>query len=201
MDMAVTLEQVERLREKADISYEEARAVLEQCGGDLLEALILLERQGRTRAPGGGGFFTTQPGGGTAGVTDLVLTEPPPGQKKARREGSGFWAQLRELLYAGLNLLRHSLSNQFEVWRHGELMTSLPVLILIILVIVAFWITIPLVIVGHFFGCQYRFSGPDLNQERVNEVMDKVSHTVGDVVDQVKEEFRKQADKEKNKKS
>ena len=38
--MAVTLEQVERLREEADLSYEEARALLEQTQGDLLEALL-----------------------------------------------------------------------------------------------------------------------------------------------------------------
>ena len=54
--MAVTLEQVERLRERADISEEEAKTLLEQCGGDLLEALILLERRGSATPTGQGGF-------------------------------------------------------------------------------------------------------------------------------------------------
>ena len=39
--MSVTLEQVERLRAHAAVSYEEARRALEACDGDLLDALIL----------------------------------------------------------------------------------------------------------------------------------------------------------------
>jgi len=42
--MSVTLEQVEQLRAHAAVSYEEARRALEACDGDLLDALILLER-------------------------------------------------------------------------------------------------------------------------------------------------------------
>ena len=40
------IEKVERLREKADVTYEEAKAALEQSDGDLLDAMVLLERQG-----------------------------------------------------------------------------------------------------------------------------------------------------------
>ena len=65
--MAVTLEQVEQLRQKADISYEEAKLLLEQTDGNLLDALILLERQGRMAD--GGGFFTTQSDGSSADPT------------------------------------------------------------------------------------------------------------------------------------
>ena len=43
--MSVTLEQVEQLRAHAAVSYEEARRALEACDGDLLDALILLERE------------------------------------------------------------------------------------------------------------------------------------------------------------
>ena len=41
------MEKVERLREKANVTYEEAKAALEQTGGDLLDAMVLLERQSR----------------------------------------------------------------------------------------------------------------------------------------------------------
>ena len=41
--MEITLEQVERLREKADVSYGQAKAALEYSGGNLLDALIYLE--------------------------------------------------------------------------------------------------------------------------------------------------------------
>ena len=41
------LEMVEKLREKANVSYEEANAALEACDWDLLDALLMLESQGR----------------------------------------------------------------------------------------------------------------------------------------------------------
>ena len=52
------MEKVERLREKANVTYEEAKAVLEQTGGDLLDAMVLLERQGKVREPAQSTFST-----------------------------------------------------------------------------------------------------------------------------------------------
>ena len=43
-------EKVERLRANANVSYEEAAAALDACGGDLLDAMILLEKQGKAKA-------------------------------------------------------------------------------------------------------------------------------------------------------
>ena len=44
--MEITLEQVERLGEEANVSYGQAKAALEYSGGNLLDALIYLEEQG-----------------------------------------------------------------------------------------------------------------------------------------------------------
>ena len=109
-------------------------------------------------------------------------------------------ARLRELLAAAVDLLRHCTVNQFEVWRNGERMTALPVLILILLVLVAYWISLPLLVVGLFFGCKYRFSGPDLDKNRVGEVVNQVSAKVGDAVGQVRDEFKREFDKSRGKK-
>ena len=187
--MAVSLEQVERLREKVDISYEEAKALLEQTNGDLLDALILLERQGRVERAGGG-FYTTRPQGeerplsGPLGVGDYWRRTRTDTSKMSWRD------RLREVWDTLVNVLRHSTENQFEVWRRGELMTSIPVLILIILIIVAFWISVPLLVVGLLIGCRYRFSGPDLGKENINNAMNTVSETVDDMVDSVKQELQ-----------
>ncbi len=187
--MSVTLEQVERLREKSGASYEECRDALERSGGDLLDALILLERMGKSGSGAHGGTYTTQPGGGVDEAARLVLqTTQPQGGKKKSKEGGGDW--LRELWGALVNLLRHSTVNQFEVWRKGRLMTSIPILILVLLVIVAFWVSVSLLVLGLVLGCRYRFVGPDLGRERVNSVVDNVSATVDGVVEQVKQSFR-----------
>ena len=52
------MEKVERLREKANVTYEEAKAALEQTGGDLLDAMVLLERQGKVKEPAQSTFST-----------------------------------------------------------------------------------------------------------------------------------------------
>ena len=46
-----TMEKVEALRKKANISYEEAKNVLEQANGDLLDAMVILERQSKINKP------------------------------------------------------------------------------------------------------------------------------------------------------
>ena len=43
------LKKVEKLMERADVSYEEAKAVLEECGWDVLEAVVKLESQGKLK--------------------------------------------------------------------------------------------------------------------------------------------------------
>ena len=195
--MAVTLEQVERLREEADLSYEEARALLEQTQGDLLEALILLERQGRTRGAAKSAYYSTRPSRDAAEGAALVPTAPSRGGRRRSAgqdaERPGFRAQLKALLRAAVDLLRHSTVNQFEVWRHGEMMTSLPVLILILLILVAFWISVPLLLLGLFFGCRYRFSGPDLEKSGAGDAVNRVTGVVGDAVEQVKDAFTRAA--------
>jgi phosphate uptake regulator len=47
--MSINLEQIEALRQRANVSYEEAKAALELCNGDIVEALIYLERQNKVR--------------------------------------------------------------------------------------------------------------------------------------------------------
>ena len=51
------LEKVEKLREKANVSFAEAKEALDNTGGDILDALIYLEKQGKSTIPAGGGFF------------------------------------------------------------------------------------------------------------------------------------------------
>ncbi len=52
------IEKVERLRERANVTYEEARAALEMTGGDLLDAIVLLEKQGKLKEPAHSTFST-----------------------------------------------------------------------------------------------------------------------------------------------
>ncbi|GLC30939.1 DUF4342 domain-containing protein [Clostridium omnivorum] len=47
--MSINLEQIEALRERANVSYGEAKEALETCNGDLVEALIYLEKNNKIK--------------------------------------------------------------------------------------------------------------------------------------------------------
>lgn len=59
--MSANLELIEMLRERANVSYEEAREALEKCNGDIVDALIYLEKQDKIKPPtkerGASGFW------------------------------------------------------------------------------------------------------------------------------------------------
>jgi hypothetical protein len=64
-----TIEMVEKLRERARVSYEDAKLALDACGGDMLEAVIYLEKQGKTPPPQGG-FYASGGAAAEGGAGD-----------------------------------------------------------------------------------------------------------------------------------
>lgn len=181
--MEITLEQVERLREKADVSYARAKQALEYSGGNLLDALIYLEEQGDIPRPEGACYSTRS------------QTPPPPREEPEEaepRKRAGKWKKAER--GGVLQRLRFLLlDNELEIWRRDSPVTAIPVLILILLLIVAYYIVLPLLILGLFLGFRYRFSGPDLERESINNVMGSVADTAADLGRQVMDELRAQS--------
>ena len=121
--MEITLEQVERLREKADVSYGQAKQALEYSGGNLLDALIYLEEQGAIPRPQGAYYSTRN-----------ETPPPPPSQeelaplgektdgteqrKKKKFKGMGMKVVSGKTLFGTLR--RWLIDNELEIWRRGQ---------------------------------------------------------------------------------
>ena len=183
--MEITLEQVERLREKAAVSYGQAKAALEYSGGNLLDALIYLEERGvipGRRTP------TTPPRGGAAAppTQDLPLPVEPAAGKKRRR------SRLRRLMRRLRSIL---LDNELEIWRRGAAHHCHPHAAADRHSDLFFWIALPLMLLGLFFGFRYQVTGPDLEDDALNGVMGSVADTAADVGRQVMDELRSQHEK------
>jgi hypothetical protein len=169
----VTLEQVERLREKTNVSFEDAKAALEATDEDLLDALIYLEKQGKAAPPAGGGWYSSQ-------STALVAMASAGGHEK-KNSGESFSDMMKRFGRFCLDLLDKGNNNHLEAERMGASVFTLPVTVLAVLLVFFFWVVVPLFIVSLFFGFRYRFRGKELGKEAVNRVMDGASDTVEEI--------------------
>ncbi len=187
----ITLEQVERLRSLADVSYADAKAALEAADGELLNALIWLEQEGKIPAAGVSGYSTrTQEGAGgpsaaSGRVDGASAAARSAEQEEARRRE---YEQRKEQARTAWRTIRHWLvDNRLEAYhRPSGRELQIPVLVALVLLVLAFWLVPVLLIAGYFLGWRYRLAGPDLGREDVNQVMDNINDTAGDVVTSVK---------------
>lgn len=173
-----TLEMVEKLRERANVTYDEAKEALLASGDDLLEAMIYLEKQGKVRPPENNGYYSSQP------PLSLVPVDSEDDgkrrRKQARRESGDILETLSRILKWLEGLLHKSIINRFEVQHKGNCILSVPVIVLVLLLMFCFWIVLPLLVIGVFVDCKYRFRGPQLDDNVVNDVMDSVSKVADD---------------------
>lgn len=168
-----TLEQVEKLRAMANVTYDEAKTALEAANGDLLEAIIYLEKQGKVNAPSGGGYYSSKK------TSDTYSESYKEGcwekQAHCHHHGAGFSSMVKKLGHFCRKLIRKGNANSFEVLKGEESKASAPVTGFALLLIFAPWITIPLIIIGLFFGFRYRFNGPDFSDNTVNDAMNSAA--------------------------
>lgn len=167
-----TLEQVEKLRSMANISYDEAKTALEATNGDLLEAIIYLEKQGKVNPPTGGGYYSSQK---NPNMEEATYKEACWDKHKHCHSGKTFMSTMKKIWRFCLDIFQKGNDNSFEVLKGEERKAIFPVTILALLLIFAFWITIPLLILGLFFGFRYRFHGPDFRGNTVNNAMNSAA--------------------------
>lgn len=154
------LEKIERLRERAQVSYDEAREAYEQADGDLLDALILLEKQGKVRPPQGDGYYRSEqtvhePSGEGQGERSEGR------QGRSEQETNNFKETLDRIVKFLGGLIKKGNNTSFEILKDKEHMASFPVTVLALLLLFAPWVTLPLIVIGLFFGFHYQFVSND----------------------------------------
>ena len=146
------LEKVDKLRERANVSYEEAKEALEASNWDLLDAMVYLEKHGKA--------------------------EPPEQVEEQEKESSeGLLTKLAKICKV---LFRMSKENSFCVNRHDKELIRIPAWVLILALLFAWKIILPAVVIALFFDCRYSFSGKD-DLSPANKAMDKASEFAGKV--------------------
>ena len=172
-------EMVELLQDKAGVSAEEARDALERANWDLLDAVLVLEQDGKLE-PGGETYSTKTP-------EEEASTEKErhTGARDAVRWGS---QAIRKLVRIGN-------ANQFVITRKGEEILSLPVTAFALILIFLFWLAAVALVVGLFCGLRYSFRGPNLGKPVINDAIDRAADMAESVKEDLMGEYAAQKDR------
>ena len=161
---------VEKLRQKANVNYEEAKAALEASDWDILDALVLLESEGKVKDAEAKAEYTTQEKSNHKVYVEVKDVKPELKEGAAR-----LWAWIKKIFQKGN-------TNQFVINRHGEELIAMPITVLVLLML-CFWpFSLLVLFVGLFLGARYSFRGPDMTG-KVNEVMSKVQDKASSAVE------------------
>ena len=185
-------EMTEKLSEKCNVTREEARNALESGDWNMLTAAqrIELEKVRRTQeleaVVSGSEAVAVQiaaegdaPEEDAAGEDTVVDTaettetaeKPEPARVKKHRGDRGFrnvGAHARRLVACGNR-------NRLVVRHGGDVLVELPVTVLVVLMLCAFWVCVPLTVIGLFAGCRYSFDGKDLGRDEINGALGKAA--------------------------
>lgn len=155
-------EMVEKLRQKANVTYEEAKAALEASDWDILDALVLLESEGKVKKDPDAAEYTTR---------------EKPVEEKPQSDRSKFYEAGRKLGTIIGTLFQKGNANNFVITHHGKEKVSMPLTVLVVLLICCWPLSLIVLVLGLLLGLRYSFRGPDI-AARVNDAMNKAADVV-----------------------
>ena len=168
-------EKVEKLREKANVSYEEARDALRASDGDILDAMVYLENLGKVQAPKYS-QYTTSSEDNYSQYSDVKSTVSAQ-ERKADSESFGskvgsfinrVWKQCCDIHF----IAKHKDSEVINVPLWG----------LLLVLLLAWHACIVLFIISLFFEWRYNFiSESEMDLHQANKAMDVCSNTAEDL--------------------
>ncbi|MBQ0065248.1 MAG: hypothetical protein KBT48_05745 [Firmicutes bacterium] len=173
------IDKIDRLRESANVSFEEAREALDETNWDLLDAVVYLENHGKTVQP----INTTK-------STNKDEIPPLPSVKQVVEDNEQIYQDEEQLPERIKRFARKCFeflrNNSLKVNKDGKKWFSTPLYIPLILILVSWTWFLIIAIIALFFDVRYVFVGKN-SLDKVNQFMDRIYK----IVDKIKEEFKK----------
>ncbi|EIF6288129.1 ubiquitin [Clostridium perfringens] len=170
------LKLVDKLKNKANISYEEAKDALEKSNWDMLEAMLYLEAHGKVEKPSLSIFYTNESKESYNENGEEVNLKKDTNENNFENK-NGF-----EGVFEAICKAIDTCNNIFiEIIRNSRVILKIPFTVLIVLLFFAFWIVIPLMIIGLFFNMEFLVSSKKIDVDKINKVFKETSKVVKDV--------------------
>ena len=176
-------EMIKVLMEKAKVSHEEAEEALQECDFDLLDAIIYLERKGKVEN----------------NETNTIIEAAEVSKEENKKESDGNHKKKcggigevigRIIKFIG-KVIDKGNKNDFEISKESKKPIKISLTISALLLIIAFWPVAVLLVVGLFSGYKYSITGPDINTDKVNDILNKASESADNIKDDFKEEYKR----------
>ena len=168
---------IDKLREKANISYEEAKIVLENNNWNILDALLYLEESGKIEKPSVSIFYTNE--SRYSGEIQVIKNNDEY-KYKAQSGFQGIFEAICKFIDTCNNIF-------LEIKKVDKVFLKIPLTVVAILSFFMFWIIIPLIIIGLFFDIEFYVYAKSIDTNKVNKILSEVSKYVKDI----KEKFKK----------
>ncbi len=159
------LEKVEKLRERANVSYQEAKAALEENNWDLLDAMVALEKAGKTNSPRQEQYSTSYDQQEEyIPVIQKVIEQ----EERQPRPGKTIGGAIRKFF-------RICRDNSFCINHRDSNMIRLPLLAAVVILLFTWKVAIPVMLIALLFGFRYSFEGKD-ELKQANAFMESASN-------------------------
>ncbi len=155
------LEMVEKLCEKTGVSYDVARDTLEENNWDIIDAIVVLDKQGREIHDG-----ETSGAPSEAGASKPVTTAP---------------SKLRGFIKWQLGMIKKGEDIRINITHREEDSGSISLTVLILLLMLKWYIPVGLWIISLFFGFRYHLSGSSATGKLLNSLSDKASNKAEEI--------------------
>ncbi len=177
--MEENLKLIEKLKDKANISYEEAKEALENSDWDILDAVIYLEKKGKVKRPSISAFYTNDSKDSYSDNYNLISNNKKEDKSSENKGFHGIFEAICKAIDTCNNIF-------FEISKEGNMFLKIPITVLILLLLFTFGIVIPLFIIGLFFGIEFSVSAKMVNTDKVNKIFKKMSLGVKRVKEELK---------------
>lgn len=180
-----TYKLVEKLKNETNISYEEAKSALEKVNWDILDAIVYLEERGKIQRPSVSTFYTNEHKENYKyrEITGDKYEESNYNNSKRDNTFHGVFELVCKIIDTCNNIF-------FEIKKENTTFLKIPITVIILLLIFAFWIVIPLYIVGLFFDIEFLLSGSWEKINKINDIFKIISVSIRKLKEKLKKGFK-----------
>ena len=168
---------VEKLVEITGASFEDARSAIRACDGDIVDAMVYLEKIGKVNTNSVTGNMDPR----FAPISEAEIAAAAARKEAKRAEVKARCEKTRgafgEFARKTMRFLTH---NKITISKDGQEFASIPLLAALIITSISFGFAIVCVFVSMMFGYDYSFTG-ETNLDAANRVLAQAGTTAGNV--------------------